>query len=172
MNGADQSTSKRKFAMLRAWNYFLVASNISFAIVLAVIVYRSNWLAPAPNPQRPLELVLSLLDRQQQTGGPPSPIEYKDFVAILLSALSVMIAILGLLLAAAAIWGYQELKGAALKAALEQVEKTVPSIAARAAEAVARQQVAGDRSAPNLNYTEDFGEAYGAAAGEGGGTQS
>lgn len=72
-----------------------------------------------------------------------------------------MIAVLGLLLAAAAIWGYQELKGAALRAALEQVEKLVPPIASRTAESVARQQLEGGPFDPSSDYGEAAGREGG-----------
>lgn len=152
MDNGNSSPGQRKFAMLRAWNYVLAAANIAMIVVLAVIVLRSNWLAPAPQPAGTNDLLLSILGRQQQNTSAGSPVEYKDFVSILLAALSVMIAVLGLLLAAAAIWGYQELKGAALRAALEQVEKLVPSIASRTAEDVARQHFEGGGFGPNSDY--------------------
>lgn len=133
MENGTGAQSQRKFAVLRAWNYVLGSFNFVLVVIIGVIVYRSNWLAPAHSPHGAVELFASIIERQRQNTSPSSPIEYKDFIAIILSALSAMIAVLGLLLAAAAIWGYQELKGAALRAAVDQVEKLVPSIASRAA---------------------------------------
>ena len=164
-----------RYAMLRGWQFLLVAINISLVIVIGVLLYRSDILRPAPPPESSLQLLISLFRTTPAPAATPSPLEYKDFVAILLSALSAMVAILGLLLAAAAIWGYQELKGAALRAAVEEVqktvpaiatraaveevEKTVPSIAARTAERITRQQVGADK------YYDAESSDYGAAAG-------
>ena len=51
----------------------------------------------------------------------PQAIEYKDFVAILLTSLGVMIAIATILIAALAIWGFEALKEEARKTARETV---------------------------------------------------
>lgn len=65
-------------------------------------------------------------------------IEYKDFVAILLTAIGVMIAIAAVVAALGAIWGFgvlrAEVKKAATEAARKETRKIVPGLVAEAVE--------------------------------------
>jgi Na+-transporting methylmalonyl-CoA/oxaloacetate decarboxylase gamma subunit len=73
-------------------------------------------------------------------GGTPlaGPLEYKDFISIILTALGVMIAILALGLAVAAVWGFSELKRAVRRTARRTAEaelaSTVPPLTRRLVE--------------------------------------
>ena len=49
----------------------------------------------------------------------PGAWEYKDLIAILLSAVSLIVTFIGFIVALAAIWGYQTLRGLAEKLAIE-----------------------------------------------------
>src|ERR1700688_4495049 len=59
-------------------------------------------------------------------------VEYKDFVAILLTGLAVMIAVATVLAAAAAIWGYAIIR--------EEIIRTVERVATKRAEEIARER--------------------------------
>lgn len=88
---------------------------------------------------------------------------YSDFVAILLTAIAVLITTLAAFLAIAAIWGYQQIKEAAEKRAVEVAE----NVAARTAEPVANRAFEAYLKLKEGDGTrEDFGDDYGEAAGE------
>lgn len=102
-------------------------------------------------------------------------IEYKDLVAILLTALGVMIAVLTLFLAVAAIWGYAQLKEEAKRKAKEKARQKATEVATRVAEKVAREVAEKAAVFPARRAAEEFvsadagemdeGEDYGKAAG-------
>lgn len=64
-------------------------------------------------------LLLLLLDVQAASLIKPGAWEYKDLIAILLSVVSLMVTFIGFIVAVAAIWGYQTLRGLAEKLAIE-----------------------------------------------------
>lgn len=64
-----------------------------------------------------------------QQGATTPSIDYKDYTAILLTALGVMIAVLTLFLAIAAIWGYSQIK----REATDWAKKTAKDIAEKTA---------------------------------------
>lgn len=64
-------------------------------------------------------LLLLLLDVQGAALIKPGAWEYKDLIAILLSVVSLIVTFIGFLVAVAAIWGFQTLRGMAEKLAVE-----------------------------------------------------
>ena len=94
--------------------YVLIGFNITFFIVNSYIFFKFY----AYQPQTPSTLDI-LLHR------PPEPqlVDYKDFISIVLSALSIMITALGIGLAVIAIWGYGQIKDGAVRAAEKMARK-------------------------------------------------
>lgn len=99
-----------------------------------------------------------------RTTGANPVIEYKDFVAILLTALGVMVAVAAVAAAFAAVWGFEllrkEMREVAGQIAKNEVQATVPGLVD---EAMAFQRegrvVAGDRVAEEYEReTENGGE--------------
>jgi len=64
-------------------------------------------------------MLLLLLDVQGAALIKPGAWEYKDLIAILLSVVSLIVTFIGFIVAVAAIWGYQTLRGMAEKLAVE-----------------------------------------------------
>lgn len=64
-------------------------------------------------------LLLLLLDVQGATLIRPGAWEYKDLIAILLSAVSLIVTFIGFIVAVAAIWGFQTIRGIAEQMAVE-----------------------------------------------------
>lgn len=64
-------------------------------------------------------LLLLLLDVQGAALIKPGAWEYKDLIAILLSVVSLIVTFIGFIVAVAAIWGFQTLRSAAEKLAVE-----------------------------------------------------
>ena len=64
-------------------------------------------------------LLLLLLDVQGASLIRPGVWEYKDLIAILLSVVSLIVTFIGFIVAVAAIWGFQTLRGIAEKLAVE-----------------------------------------------------
>lgn len=104
--------------------------NVSL-IIVHVTAVKTGWLTPEPAaPVWPF-----------QPKTPSSSVEYKDFVSIVLTAASLMIALLAFALAALAIWGYREIRSQLLKAAIKSARRNAriearlqtPPIARRAA---------------------------------------
>jgi uncharacterized membrane protein YcjF (UPF0283 family) len=66
-----------------------------------------------------LVALLFLLSANGASAIVPGAWEYKDLIAILLTAVSVIITFIGFIVAVAAIWGFQTLKGMAEEKAIE-----------------------------------------------------
>lgn len=66
-----------------------------------------------------------------------APLEYKDFISIILSALAVMLAALTLFVAVAAIWGFAALREEARSSAEQEARETATKVATEVAESVA-----------------------------------
>jgi hypothetical protein len=127
--------------MWRGLKVFASVLNVSAIFVVGFLVWNSGW--------------------QPSIGA--SKIEYKDFISIILTSLALMIALLGVVLAGFAFYGFEVIKkGAHRIAAMEarRVAKEVahaeariisPSVAARAAEEYLEQMQAG--------LGGDYGEA-------------
>lgn len=64
-------------------------------------------------------LFLLLLDVQGAALIKPGAWEYKDLIAIMLSVVSLIVTFIGFIVAVAAIWGFQTLRGMAEKLAVE-----------------------------------------------------
>lgn len=64
-------------------------------------------------------LLLLLLDLQGAALIQPGAWEYKDLIAILLSAVSLIVTFIGFIVAVAAIWGFQTIRGMAEQMAVE-----------------------------------------------------
>ncbi|MBN9018761.1 MAG: hypothetical protein J0H11_15210 [Rhizobiales bacterium] len=77
-------------------------------------------------------VVIYLMFNERFTMAPVQAIEYKDFIAILLTALGVMIALGAFIVALLAVWGYREGKqmviDAAVNAAIERVDEVLPGL--------------------------------------------
>jgi hypothetical protein len=83
-------------------------------------------------------LVLYFLSRGYQP--PPKEkqtIEYKDFISILLTGLAVMVAVATIILAAAAIWGFEAIRKDAKASAENVARETATAVAKDVAETVA-----------------------------------
>jgi hypothetical protein len=95
-------------------------------------------------------------------------LDYKDFVAILLTGVTVMIAIAALFVAAAAIWTYKEgmevIRAAADKAAREVAEGIATRVAREVSEGVATRVARETR--PSDTDAEQAAEIVGAMAAE------
>ncbi|WP_375271104.1 hypothetical protein [Sphingomonas sp.] len=63
--------------------------------------------------------LLLLLDAQGASLIKPGAWEYKDLIAILLSVVSLIVTFIGFIVAVAAIWGFQTLRGMAEQTAVE-----------------------------------------------------
>lgn len=114
------------------WNSFC-GGFVAAAFCIAVSLWGVAWLNGG-------FLILPIFT------GPPVPepgLEYKDLVAILLTALGVMIAILALVLAAAAIWGYGQIKEEAARKAEAVAREISPKVAREAAEEALRRDLDG-----------------------------
>jgi hypothetical protein len=87
----------------------LTLANVSLALLMTYYLFRGGVITPAS-----------------------APLEYKDFVAILLTALGVMIALGALLIAVLAVWTYKNamelITAAADKAARERVDLILPGL--------------------------------------------
>jgi hypothetical protein len=88
----------------------MVLLNIAFAIMALYFIFRGGVVTPASQP-----------------------LEYKDFVSILLTALGVMIAVAALFVAFFAIWGYKSAKELISEIAEKAARDTAQSVALRTA---------------------------------------
>ncbi len=93
-------------------------------------------------------------------------IEYKDFVSILLTALGLMIAILGLFLAALAIYGFQLIRTEAQRIAKKEAARVAKETTQPLAQSVAARSTQAVRMQSPSEKAEDVD--YGAVAGEDG----
>jgi heme/copper-type cytochrome/quinol oxidase subunit 2 len=83
-------------------------------------------------------LVIYLQSRAYHSPGKEAqPIEYKDFISILLTGLAVMIAVATIVLAAAAIWGFEALRKEAKASAENVARETATAVATVVAKDVA-----------------------------------
>lgn len=124
---------------------FLAVANFALIALVLWIFYRSGWSFRAGESQ----------------------IEYKDFLSLVLTALSLMIAVLGAGIAILAVYGFQEIKREAREvargAAIEVAKGAAESTATRTAEAVATK-VSNEYIAqrmPNPKGSKDYGEIGG-----------
>jgi cytochrome b subunit of formate dehydrogenase len=103
-------------------NKFLNAAKaFAFCVHLATLILCgwALWRVGLSNPQ------------------PIGTLEYKDLIAIILTALGVMIAILAALFAVLAIWGFNQIRDQAVAAASKAARKTAEPIAKAEANDVA-----------------------------------
>lgn len=102
------------------WTLVLFLFNAAFFAINGLAAWKIYWHQP-PQP--------TLLDALLRRPPEPQIVEYKDFISIMLTGLSAMIAVLGIGLATVAIWGYQRLnedakmvgERAATKAAVQKL---------------------------------------------------
>jgi hypothetical protein len=92
-----------------------------------------------------------------------SGIEYKDFVSIVLSALSLMIAVLGASIAALAVYGFEVIRKGAYRIASDKAEEISKGIAETTAEAVAARvaQAYLEQAGAGKPDGDDYGKAAG-----------
>jgi uncharacterized membrane protein YidH (DUF202 family) len=109
-------------AWVRVGNFCLLIFNLAFAVLALFFIFRGGVKTD-----------------------PSAGLEYKDFVSILLTGLSVMIAIGAIFIAVLAIWSYNHFKtlteASAEKAASEKAEEMVLSWLSNEAPAVVRKHV-------------------------------
>lgn len=109
-------------AWVRVGNVCLLAFNLAFAVLALFFIFRGGVKAD-----------------------PSAGLEYKDFISILLTGLSVMIAIGAIFIAVLAIWSYSHFKtlteASAEKAASAKAEGMVSEWLATEAPAVVRKNV-------------------------------
>ncbi|MGA0598625.1 hypothetical protein [Enterovirga sp. CN4-39] len=139
--------------------------NVSL-VVVHVVAVKTGWLAPEPSQGFWLLL-------QQKPG--PASVEYKDFVSIILTAASLMIALLAFALAALAIWGYREIRSQLLRAAIKSARRSArvearvqaPPIARRAAiewlqtSKIAPDTLSNDQMERMMGFLDADGEGNG-----------
>jgi heme/copper-type cytochrome/quinol oxidase subunit 2 len=101
-------------------------------------------------------LVLYFLARGYQP--PPKEaqtIEYKDFISILLTGLAVMIAVGTIMIAAAAVWGFEAIRREAKASAEVEARKTATTVATAVATRTARETLPSDTSATEAEALVD-----------------
>ncbi len=131
--------------MWRGFQFFMFILNLAVIATLVFLAWNSGWT----------------FDKGS------SSIEYKDFVSILLTALGVMVTILGLFLAALAIYGFeairQEARAIAKNEAARVAKETAQPVARGVAQSVAARstQVVQRQSSPEKADGIDYGEVAG-----------
>jgi hypothetical protein len=99
----------------RATIVFLICFNVSLGVLVLYFLSR-GYQPPAKDAQT---------------------LEYKDFISILLTGLAVMIAVATIMLAAAAVWGFEAIRKEAKASAEIEARVTSAKVAKEVAETVA-----------------------------------
>ena len=100
----------------RGLQIFLGASYVGGLFIALFVAYKAGWIA---------ELGSIGLD-------------YKDFISILLTAIALMLAVLGAILAVLAVYGFQGIKQDAMKRAERAAKKSAKSVATAVAKETAQ----------------------------------
>lgn len=103
-----------------SWLTILISFNVALLVLNSVAI----WKLYAHQAHEPT--VLDVLIKRPIT---PPLIEYKDFISIMISGLSLMVTVLGIGLATIAVWGYATIRDAAQKRATETAEATSRDVA-------------------------------------------
>lgn len=127
--------------MLRGFLAFSALMSLSAIVAVGFLVWKGGWQPASGN----------------------SGIEYKDFVSIVLSALSLMIAVLGASLAALAVYGFEVIRKGAYRIAADKAEKVAKGVAEATAETVAAR--AAQAYLEQAGVGKPDGDDYGKAAG-------
>ena len=140
-NGRERKKRNIGAIVWRGFQIFLGAAYLSGAFVGWFFIYKAGWVAEIGS----------------------SGIEYKDFISIILTALAIMIAILGAFIAVLAVYGSQGIKEEAIGEAARVARMTAKDVAVPVAEEVAAKAVAAhlEQMAPIIK-----GADYGVAAGQ------
>lgn len=107
--------------MKRAFRLFLAIVNLTAFVIFCIAMYKTG-LTVSPGSFN---------------------IEYKDLISIILSAISLLITVLGFFLALAAIWGYNTLRNEAHKAAKDRAKDWLDSEGPKLIEEYIRAQGEG-----------------------------
>jgi uncharacterized membrane protein len=116
---------------------FLAIANLCTIALVLWIFYKSGWAFKAGGAQ----------------------IEYKDFLSLVLTALSLMVAVLGAGIAILAVYGFQEIK----REAGQVARNTATEVAKNTAEAVTTKVATEYMSqrVPEISGSADYGAAAG-----------
>jgi hypothetical protein len=114
--------------MFRAAVLIVGLFNVALFAILVWVVGRGHWQLP--------------------TG--PSAIEYKDFIAILLTGIALMVALLALVAAGAAVWGFENIRKEAARVAKKEARRAAKDEANSVATRTVREFL--DQTAPATDY--------------------
>jgi hypothetical protein len=92
---------------------------------------------------------------------PVGTLEYKDLIAIILSALGVMIAILAALVAIAAVWGFKQIQSDVTEAARNMARQIAETEARKVAEQTATRVSTELGNQKSSGLGDDYGRAAG-----------
>lgn len=116
-----------------SWLSILIALNVAMLVMNGFAMWKI-YLYQAEPP--------SLLDVFLRRPTTPQLIDYKDFISIMISGLSLMVTVLGLGLATVAVWGTSTLKQEARVAAERVASEDATKVATRVARDVAQSTAA------------------------------
>lgn len=133
--------------MWRGFQVFLACLNVAVILTATFMFYKGGW---SLSPGQP-------------------PIEYKDFISIMLTALSLMVTVLGAFIAILAIFGFSEIRKEAFRIAKHQAVQVATKEGKIAGETAAIK-AAGEYLKQRIPSRD--GDDYGKAASEDKGEQA